>query len=91
MNNIKIYLGTFILLFVLSFGGENAVHASANDLLAQGKITPIAVGRILQDQGIPYQTKFDESTKRPKIIVTARQLPSEQFEIYFFELSFLFL
>lgn len=68
-------------VFVAPFQAQ-AQEAENSQRLYQ-RVDAGTVGRILQKIGIPYQSKFDEFG-RPRLVITSRQIPTEQFEIYFF-------
>lgn len=70
---------TFICTLFLLLQPQKAFAQQSYDA-----ITPSVVARIIQEAGLSYQSKFDESG-RPRIVVTDSNLPSEQFEIYFFD------
>lgn len=69
-----------LAMSVLSIGCF-AQQSYANDL---NYIDANSVGRVLQSLGLSYQTKFDENNV-PRIVVTDKNMRSEQFEIYFFD------
>ncbi len=76
---IKTYLIAFVMLVC-------ALVALPSTSRAQEKldyIDPLTVGRILQSMRLSYQTQFDGANK-PKLVITDKNLRSEQFEVYFF-------
>ncbi|MBK67276.1 MAG: hypothetical protein CMP22_03990 [Rickettsiales bacterium] len=79
--HLKTYLTALILSVLLV---SSPALSKTSDELAQGKITPMAVAKVLQDLNLSYQSKFDKDNN-PRMIVTNNSLPSEQFEIYFFD------
>ncbi len=79
INTMRKYL--LLMIMVIGLGGFGVTPSHANDL---NYIDANSVGRVLQSLGLSYQTKFDENNV-PRIVVTDKNMRSEQFEIYFFD------